>query len=540
MSLRTRDKSIQFVFKIVLLGLLGPTLVQAQVAQNSTTYKSEIDELLSINTVSVLPFSDNVQGIYSRPLESHLIESLGKMHRWDYQPVNSVGPVLSPEDLEGDLERARQMAGGVTADAFIAGRISKGPNGVTIILSLFLTKDAKLLAKATSQDARRFDIVDLKKEVDSLLAKIITQIPYQGRVLSRDSQRVTVNIGTRDGVQPGQVLSAIQIITATRHPKFNFLINTEKEIIGQIKLLKTDETLSFGIVLTEKEKGAIQKGAKIGGLDFVKYPELDSLNDPSGGRDIKDRGDSAVSFGENPNVWMPTRTPTFGQIGARIGDTYYTSSANLTGVGSLSSGTYFAPSVAIDGELWMTTTFSIHAGFKQGIIPIDNPRAGAAPNKLNQSLTKYEFMFGYNFRFGSNVWGPTVEALLGYMNYRLYVDNSTPEAYTTMNYSGVKAGIQGYFPVSRDGLWSAGAEIFMVFQPNLSETPVSSGASNTTTINMFGLTASRKLRENLKGVAKLEFEQYASSFSGDGTRTNDATSSSQRHTTLSAGVYYMF
>src|SRR3989338_1724118 len=89
------------------------TLVRAQSIPPGAVYKREIDELLTVETVSVLPFSDNVQGIYSRPLENHFSEILSKKHRWDLLPVNSVGPVLSPEDLEDDPEKAKLMAGGI-------------------------------------------------------------------------------------------------------------------------------------------------------------------------------------------------------------------------------------------------------------------------------------------------------------------------------------------------------------------------------------------------------------------------------------------
>jgi hypothetical protein len=515
----------------------------AQTPAGGVAYKSEIDELLTIESVSVLPFSDNVQGIYARPLEAHFNDILAKMHRWDVRPVNSVGPVLSPEDLEDDSEKAKLMAGGITADAFFAARVSKGPNGVTIVLSLFLTKDSKLLAKATLKDAKRFDVADLKNQMESLLAKIVAQIPYQGRILSRDGQRLTVNVGKKDGVQVGQIISVIQIIAVTRHPKFNFIVSSEKEIIGRVKILKVDDTLSFGSLITEKEKGAVRKNAKIAGLDFVTYPESNLLSDASGGKDLTDRDDSKVSFGDNPTAWLPTRTPTFGQVGARLGNTLYNSSMNLTATGgSLSSQTFFAPSVAIDGEIWITQALSAHAGFKQGIIPIKNPRAGAGPPDLNQSLTQYELLFGYNFRFAATVWGPSLEALIGYFNYRLYIDDSTPPAYTTMTYNGLKFGAKGFFPVTDDGKWGAGAEMFMVFNPKMSETPVTSGATAKNSINMFGLFGTYKLTENTKILGKLDLEQYTTSFTGFGSRsaTERATSSSQRHTTFSAGLYYLF
>ncbi|MGE0762773.1 MAG: hypothetical protein AB7N80_05800 [Bdellovibrionales bacterium] len=530
-------------FVVALCLMQISTLVQrteAQPVSSGAVYKSEVDELLTIATISVLPFSDNVQGIYARPLENHFNETLGKMHRWNLTPVNSVGPVLSPEELAEDLDRAKQMAGGISADAFFAARISKGPNGIAIVLSLFLTRDAKLLATATLKDGKRFDLNDLKGELDGLLNKVLAQIPYQGRIMSRDNQRVTINIGKKDGIQPSQVVSVIQLIGLTRHPKFNFLISSEKEIIGRVKILKVDDTLSFGTVVSEKEKGAVRKNAKISGLDFVNYPDTDSLDDPSGSKGLNERPDSKVSFGDNPTVWVPRKAPTFGQVGARLGNTLYNASMDVTGVGSLSSSTSLAPSVLLDGELWVTSTLSVHAGFKQGIIPIDNPRAGASPNKLNQSLTQYEFLVGYNYRFGANLWGPSVEALVGYFNYRLYVDTSAPQAYTTMNYTGIKAGVRGQFPITPDNVWSAGAEMFIIFKGRLGETPVTSGDESDNTINMFGVFGLRKITENLKGVMKLDFEQYSTNFSGAGTRTEPATSSSQRHTTLSAGVAYMF
>lgn len=526
---------------IILISILSLLTVPTKVlAQNRTVYKSDIDELLTIQSVSVLPFSDNVQGIYARPLENHFNELISKMHRFDISPLNSVGPVLSPDELEDSLEKSKSMAAGVTADAFFAARISKGPNGVNITLSLFLTKDAKLIAKSQLKDGQRYDLKDLSIELSQLLNKLIAQLPYQGRILSRESQRVTVNIGRKDGVEVGQIVSVIQIISVNRHPKFNFIISTEKEIIGRVKLLKVDETLSFGQILAEKERGAIQKNAKIAGIDSVSYPDTGSLGGGVDGSDLSERDDGKVSFGENPNTWVPRKTPTFGAVSARLGDSLYNSSMALNSVGSLNSSTWMAPSVFLNAELWVTSEFSVHAGFKQGIIPIDNPRAGAAPNQLNQSLTEYELLMGYMWRVDGSIWGPTVEALIGYMNYRLYVDSSSPEAFTSTNYTGFKIGIKGHLPVSADKNWFAGAQFFMVLSPHLTETPVTSGASPTNTINMFGLYGFRKIAENLKLIGNLDFEQYSTNFSGAGTRVESATSASQRIVTLSGGIAYLF
>ncbi|MBX7232088.1 MAG: hypothetical protein K1X29_08385 [Bdellovibrionales bacterium] len=505
----------------------------------SNRFKSAVDELLTIRSISVLGFTDNLQGIYARPLESHLTELLGKNHHWDLLPVNLVGPLFSPEELEEDVEKSKSIAASLSADAFFVSRISKGPQGVYIILSLFLKQDGQLLFSESFKDDSQFEISDLKIEIEKLLKKILNKIPYQGRILSREGQRVTLNMGANDGLQSGQVLSVVQIIDMKRHPKFHFLISTEKEVLGKVKILKIDETLSFGSILTERERGVIQKNAKILTSDFVSYSAETTLDDNKED-DFIQRPESKMSFGENPQSWVPTPQPTFGQVGARIGNSIYSTNTTLQSVGSLESSTYLAPSVILDGEIWITNHISFHTSFKQGLMQVKNPRSGSSPSKLNQSLTSYDFLFGYNFRLSPSIWGPNLEVLLGYLSSRSYVDNASPQVYTTTNYTGVKTGIRGDFPILAEQKWFAGAQIYMVLQPKLSETPVSSGSSSQTTINNFGLYAFKKLSERTKLTVSLDFEQYSNNFSGTGTRAEPATSSSQRLTTMSCGLNYLF
>jgi hypothetical protein len=186
-------------------------------------------------------------------------------------------------------------------------RVTKGPNGVTIHLSFFLTKDGKLLTQAVLKDYKQFDLESLKEQLSNLLKESIARLPYAGRVLSRESNRVTVNLGARDGIQPNQMLSVVQIIQAQRHPKFNFIIRTEKEIFGKIKILKVDETLSFGVVISEKEKNAIQKNSKIGTIDFVTYNAPSGLSlTPTAEEALSQRDDGAIAFGKEAKAWQPT------------------------------------------------------------------------------------------------------------------------------------------------------------------------------------------------------------------------------------------
>jgi hypothetical protein len=539
-------KVIRRFFEISLLAMAFVSLGSRTFAQDNSgnvvatgIYHSEADDLLTLEKVSVLPFTDNLQGIYARPLETYFVSLVEGMHRWDYVASAGTGAILSPEELEASSDKVHQVTRGLNADGAFAARITKGPNGVNIHLSLFLTKDGLLLEQAELKDYSGFNIADLKQQMKKMFSEIVARLPYSGRVLSREGNRVTVNLGSLDGVQPSQSLSVIQVMKLIRHPRFHFLISTEKEIFGRVKILKVDDTLSFGIITTEKEKGAIQKNAKIAPLDFVTYPETGLNLMPSPEEALTQRGDSGVAFGKDAKAWKPERPPMFCEIGARMGLSRFSQNMSLSGVSTGDASNDFAPNVILDGELWVTPEWTFHARLKQGIVPVSNPRGGATPSKLNQSVSYYEALFGYRMRFGQSADAPYAEPFLGYMNYKLFADDSSPQMFSSMEYSGFKLGVKGMAPVGVNA-YGVGGEFSLVIRPSLHESPFTSGASNSNSATQFGVFGFKKISAHMRIQLALDFEMYATNFSGTGTRTESATSSSQRFTTLSGGLYYMF
>ena len=108
-----------------------------------------------------------------------------------------------------------------------------------------------------------------------------------------------------------------------------------------------------------------------------------------------------------------------------------------------------------------------------------------SPEKIQESLTDYEMLVGYKFRFGPSIWSPYAEPFVGYMDYRLYADAQQPGAHDMMEYSGFKIGIQGGAPLTADDVWSMGGRISFILSPELRESPYSSGSSATNNINQF-------------------------------------------------------
>jgi hypothetical protein len=507
----------------------------------NTVFKSDVDDLLSVSKVTVLPFTDNLQGIYSRPLEAFFTEKIEAMHRWDFVKASSTGPVLSPEEFEASPEKLIQSTRGLGVDGAFSGRITKGPGGVNIHLSFFLSKDGKLLSQAILKEYKSFDVNSLNEQLMIMLKELVSRLPYAGRVLSRETNRVTVNLGSRDGLQPNQLVSVVQIVQAQRHPKFNFLIKTEKEILGRVKVLKVDETLSFGVILSEKEKGAIQRGSKVGALDFITYGNNNSLAlTPTPEEQLGQRQDSGIAFGKEARAWQPTAPPTFGQVGGLVGLGQFKGNRQSTTLGSLESGNSFAPSVSLLGEIWLTQEWALHARLKQSLVPVKNPASGSSPNELNQSMSYYEAGAGYILRFGPHVWSANVQPYFGFFYYRLFADDSTPRAFTTSRFSGLKVGLKGATPIGTDGVYGVGGDFSMAYQPTVREAPESSGDSTKGSVIQFGVFGYKKIGERIKVQAGLDFEMFAANFSGAGSGNNTATSQSHRFTTLSGGVVFMF
>lgn len=504
-------------------------------AQGKSIYKSASDELVTIRTLSILPVFDNLRGIYARPVESHLVERLKSNHRWENLDTNMSGPVLTPDELEENAEALKSLflSNSRGPDAFIATSITKGPSGISMKMSLFLRADQKLFAQETFSGLQSFDVESVKRTAEDLFKKLVKKIPYSGVVLSRQGTRVTINLGRRDGVGTNQVVSVVQIIKLVRHPKFHFLISTEKEVLGKIKLLKVDETLSFGRIITEKEPEAIQVNAKVTGLDSIAYENSNSLSEkPTPEEALAAAPDAGASFGENPVAWLPKRKPIFGVVGARLGVGQFQESIKQSSTLEAKAPLY--PSFTLDGELWLTPVWSLHASMRQGIISTDNPVSGGSPSELSHSLSSYDFLFGYNLRLSPVVNSARIEALFGYSSYRLFVDGSSSGALTTKTYSGVKLGVSGLYPISNTSPYSLGADLYFLFNSKLKETPPASGSSDNS-VNQFGVFVDKTLSMNLRARARLDFELYSSDFSGGST-----TSSSQKHTTLSAGLYYLF
>ncbi len=509
-------------------------------AQN--TYVSTVDQDLAIKSIILVPTTDNVDGIYARPIQEELKRLLNEDKQWSLASYPKDFKTRS-EFLDENPNEVQKLLKAGNSEAALTSKILRGPKGISISLTLFVGREGLPLLQEELTDYKGFDLADVKTETKRLFENIKNKMPFRATILSRRGQQVTLNLGSKYGLKQDSRVSVVQIIKINRHPKLNFMISTEKEVLGRVKLFKVEPYLSFGFVEMEKDSGVITVGSKVLPDEFIKYAV--PVTTPSGKvlQDITTRPDSEVAFGEDPQEWLPESPAQYGKVELLGGISSYSQNTKFADstLGSITGTSNIAPNLLVRGELWLNPEWYMGLLLRQSVYSVNNTLAGSSPGNLNMGMSQYGVSLGYNFLLTRDFFGPKMQISGGYSSTTFNVDSSTPTAFTTMQYGGLLLGLAGQFPVSEEIPLDIGAKFDLYLNPTMNESGKTSGSSSTSKINSFGFFMDYRMKTRFKIRGELQFEYYDSNFSGTGTRENySATSISHKLTTLFGGIQYLF
>jgi hypothetical protein len=513
--------------------------VSQSFAQNR--FVSQLDKDLTVRSIVVTTLADNTDGIYSRPLSIQLraiVENDKQLSLVEYSPSQKV--IL--EELENDSKLAKKILTDSKADAVLAGRITKGQRGMTLRLGLFAGSQGDLLLEEKVENFTGFEIADLRTQLEEMYSKMKQRFPYHGVILSRKGQVVTLNLGKANGINDGDVIDAIQIIKAQRHPKFKFLVGTDKEILGKIKVTKAEEYLSFAEIVLERDENVLQINTKLLPITFVRYPSIPRTADGKQHESLNDRADAPLATGDGAEEWRPNNTPTFGKFAFLLGMGSYAINNNLNATGAVEGKSGFTPSIHFETEMWLTPTWFANIAIRQFIFSVDNGLTGSNPSKLNASVSQYTLQFGYNVLLEDRFSGPKFQLLGGYTKVASKVDGSTPTALTSLGFNGFAFGFGGYFPLDEnENPYGFGANFNFYLTASADEAPVTSGSSSSAKMSTLTIYGDYRLSPRLKLRGDLMYDAYNANFSGTGSRdSGPADSASLSSTTIAGGIEYSF
>ena len=487
------------------------------------------DAFLTIKKIGYVSAIDNVSGIYSAPISTEIQTMLEKDHRWEITTFEKLDE-NTRRKIETDSSIVKKLFSDSGADALIQLRIQKGPRGIEITSTLILKSDLSPFVTETSPVTTEFETSKVLKIAKQTVQKMIDRIPYTGIIMSRNGQRVTINSGTIHGSDSSKTFSVIKLLKINRHPKSGILLSTDKEIIGKIKVFKSDEAMSFGEIQFEKSVGMIQPGDKVLLDSIVTYPSSDP---------IENRKDKDLAFGERAAEWLPQDPPQFGKFNASLALGQYSQSASLATAGAVDGSSSLVPGLSLGGEFWLTKEWQAYANLRQSSFSVTNGLSGSSPSKVNMTTTKTSLGGGYSFFFSEEYYGPKIQLLVGLSSFVSSPDATTPLAYTNMNFSGLSLGGVFSTPLGDHSPFIIGGKLNYYLFPTLSEN-TASGASSTVSIGDFSVFVTKTVRQNFNYNFELDLEQYGASFSGAGARTDSATNISQASSTFIFGVEYLF
>ncbi len=521
---------------LILFGL--NLLAQAQTAienissknPHPTSYYSEVDRLLSFKSIVVVPSYDNVGGVYKNSVDNKLKELISQDSSWSLAELKlpSGKATYRADWFDDNSDYTKNTILGSHADALLQAVVTKNSSGLNINLTLY-AKDGAPFIVVSYRDEKTFELNKVNEIAENLYHQLKQKLPYEGLIMSRKGNAVTINLGQKYGLKVNDKISVAQILSIKRHPKLRFVTNVEKEVIGQIIVTKVDTDLSFAQISFEKESGVIDRNAKLLPIKFIKYnqPGANMLG-------------SIPGIEDGAQEWVPSPSPQFGKISVALGiSDYRISSVDLAGGNSFESAQSFAPTLKIGAELWLTPEWYTAFDIQKSLFNTDNGLLGSTPGTLSFDLNRYDILFGYRYSITGNFWGPQLNIGLGYFLNQTHVTDSAPVSFTSTEVSGWNMQVGGYFPITDDYKTSVGAKAKFVFFERYSETPVDSGKA-ATQFNNFGIYVAHQISTNIQLRPEINYGITRASFSGAANRLNPVRSTDEKFVSYMLGLDYLF
>lgn len=472
--------------------------------------------------------TDNLSGIYAGPLTESLKSRLSMDPRWSLVETRNFS--LGAEE---SADRIREAMKVLKADAVLTGRVQKGPAGLTLRLTLYAGSEGLPLLAEEAVEPRQFSTDRMNFLLKESLQRLRDRLPFHGIVSSRRGQQVTINLGRNSGLRDGDTVDVIQILKVNRHPKLNFMISTDKEILGKARIFKADEELSFANLIYEKEAGVVVPGLKVLAPRPIVYAEPVTAGGTSA------RADAPLAFGEKPIEWLPEPTPQYGRAQILGGLGQYSQSSNFRTAGGVSGTNSLTPNLALMAEGWLNRDWWVGFSLRQSAFSVNNGLANSFPGKINMSLSKYDVSAGYNFLLGNDFFGPKLQLSLGMAQFKSRADESTPLLFSNMDFGGTFVGFNFNTNLGEESLWDVGARMKYYLSPDASDS-ADSGSVKSVSANDFAFLLARRVRQNFRYVGELNFEYYSADFNDNGSRNPSVKSNSHRATTLWLGLEYAF
>ncbi|MBC7420943.1 MAG: hypothetical protein H7328_09455 [Bdellovibrio sp.] len=506
-------------------------------------YTSAVDQKIILKTITLAPVYDNVNGVYANPIQKLLIDLLQNDKVWGYSEFPNISQKIFVENFDSKPNEVLDVLAKTGSQGMLTALITKGPRGLNARLKLFTQDQGIILLEESFLDLNTFEISKLRDEFVILYHNLKNKLPYRGFVLSRRAVEVTLNLGSQNGVSLGQELTLAQILKLNRHPKLKTLVGIEREIIGRVKVTKVESYLSFAQIIFERETGVVDVGAKVLPTEYVSYPmpilnnEGDVISDEK--TKVHVEAPRVEERSQPKDIPLDSKSEHIGKATIQGGLMQYAESTSLASGVSVDAKQDFSPTFLLGGQLFFLKDFFVDFNIRQSFFSADHSLAGSTPKDLSYTVSRYSGAIGYIYLIDGTPSGPQVSGAIGLTSYKTQVSATTPVALTSTQTDGISLKLTGIIPLQPEYPFAIGADAQFLVSSNFSESPVSSGSSNST-VTAVSVFATYNYSPTIRYRADLGFESINASFSGVSTRANPSKSTTIKSTSQLFGIEYLF
>lgn len=551
------------VISFILIFCLSASSQEPTTTKNKTPfpvkYTSLIDQKIILKTLTLAPVYDNVNGIYSNPIQKLLVDLLQSDKVWGYSEFPEFEKKIFIEKFDSQPNDVIEVLEKTKSQGLLTAFVTKGPRGLNAKLKLFTQDQGLILIEESFLDINTFEISKLREIFVTMYHNIKNKLPYRGYVLSRRGLDVTLNLGSINGIQAGQELVLAQILKINRHPKLKIMIGAEKEIIAKLKVTKVEPYLSFAQIIFEKETGVVDIGAKVLPTEYVGYPipQINAEGVVLGDAYAKapkpeiatedaitpKSSENAINEGK---AQLLDKHNSSGVLTAQGVITQYNESTSLLSGVNPNTSNSLAPGAYLGAQLYFfDRLIFVDFNTQMNMFSGDNNLSGSTPYHLSYTFSRYTAAVGYDYMLNNdNNEGDEdnpikLTAALGFTSIKTDVSTTTPTSLTSTETAALDLQLKAEMPLAPDYPLTVGAKFDLFLSPNFSESPVNSGSgkASLTSLGLFGIYP---VSDKLRIRADLGVTNISATFSGAGTRTNPSASTSIQTLNEQLGVEYLF
>lgn len=202
-----------------------------------------------------------------------LITALVKEGRFDVVERRLLKKILSEHQL---------AMSGVVDDSSLSelGKIL----GVKIIISgavlhfqNYIEANARIIDVANgsiiaAESVKSTTAVRLEELVVQMAAKIIKDFPLEGYIVSKQQDKVAIDLGRMAGVKEGMQFMAFKEGNVIKHPKTGEVLDVEIIETGKLQITQVQDNIAYGDIIDESETDPIQYGQLVKSISLSSQP----------------------------------------------------------------------------------------------------------------------------------------------------------------------------------------------------------------------------------------------------------------------------